>query len=621
MDPMSSIEPPSRPVADNAERADRSSQPADRGAAHFIEEVVEQDNVDGRWGVWAADEVTGAQQAGSPRVHTRFPPEPNGYLHIGHAKSICLNYGLAKRYGGKFNLRFDDTNPSKEEQEYVEAIKREVRWLGADWEGEYGGGLYFASDYFDQMYAFAVELIRKGKAYVCELAPEEISARRGKPGVPATSPFRDRPIEESLRLVEEMRAGKHPNASKSVRAKIDLASPNFNLRDPVMYRILHAPHHNTGTKWCLYPMYDWAHGIEDSLEGITHSICTLEFEDHRPLYDWFIDAINEGRTEDGTGPWGKRVHHAQQIEFAKGRLTYTVISKRNLLRMVQEGIVDGWDDPRMPTISGMRRRGYPAEAIRAFWEEVGVTKVESTLDLGRLENAVRDHLNRTAPRRMAVLRPLKVVIENYPEGQGEELEAVNNPEDPGAGTRKVPFSRELWIERDDFLENPPKKFFRLSPGTEVRLRYAYFVRCTAVVKDPATDEVVELRCTYDPATRGGDSPDGRKVKATLHWVSAAHAVEAEVRLFDRLFKAEEPGKTTGNWMDDLNPASLEVVRAKLEPSLAAARVGERYQFERMGYFCLDPGPEGVAAGSGEGSRVFNRTVTLKDSWAKVSGKE
>jgi glutaminyl-tRNA synthetase len=581
--------------------------------AHFIEQVIEADIAAGKWGLGA----------GGRRIHTRFPPEPNGYLHIGHAKSICLNHGLARKYGGKFNLRFDDTNPTKEEQEYVDAIKADVKWLGADWEpsSPHGGGLYFASDYFEQMYAFAEELIRKGKAYVCDLSAEEVAARRGRPGVPATSPYRDRPAEESLRLIREMREGKHPDGSRSVRAKIDLASPNFNLRDPVMYRILHEAHHNTGTRWCIYPMYDWAHGFEDSIEGITHSICTLEFEDHRPLYDWFIEAVNEGRTEDGSGPWGRRIHHPRQVEFAKLRPTYTVLSKRNLLRMVTEGTVKGWDDPRMPTLSGLRRRGYTPEAIRAFVEDVGVTKVESFIDLVRLENAIRDDLNRRAPRRMAVLRPLKVVIENWPalrthagpDGTVEHLDAVNNPEDPGAGTRKVPFGREIYIERDDFMEDPPKKFFRLSPGAEVRLRYAYFIRCTGVVKDPATGEVVELRCTYDPATRGGDAPDGRKVKATLHWVSAAHAVAAEVRLFDRLFTAEHPGERTGNYLDDLNPRSLEVVTARLEPSLSQAGVGERYQFERLGYFCVDPD-------SRPGAPVFNRTVTLKDTWAKVAGR-
>ncbi|MEX2218254.1 MAG: glutamine--tRNA ligase/YqeY domain fusion protein [Phycisphaerales bacterium] len=593
-----------------------SGEAAPSRPRHFIEEIVEADNASKKWGAWRPEEIKpgAAQVPGAPRVHTRFPPEPNGYLHIGHAKSIGLNYGLARAHGGKFNLRFDDTNPTKEEQEYVDAIKADVKWLGADWEGPHGGGLFFASDYFEQMFAFAEELIRKGKAYVCDLSPEEVSARRGKPGVPATSPFRDRPAEESLRLIREMRDGKHPDASRSVRAKIDLASPNFNLRDPVMYRILHEAHHNTGTKWCIYPMYDWAHGLEDSLEGITHSICTLEFEDHRPLYHWFIDAINEGRTEDSSGPWGKRIHHPQQIEFAKGRPTYTLLSKRNLLKMVQDRVVSGWDDPRMPTISGLRRRGYTASALAAFWEDAGVTKVESWIDVGRLENALRTELNRTAPRRMAVLRPLKVTIENYPEGQSEELDAVNNPEDPAAGTRKVPFGRTLYIEREDFMENPPKKFFRLSPGAEVRLRYAYFIRCTSVVKDPASGEVTELRATYDPATRGGDAPDGRKVKATLHWVSAEHAVRAEVRLFDRLFKAERPGEASGNYMDDLNPDSIEVVAARLEPSLGSAEAGQIFQFERLGYFNAD-------RDAAPGTPVFNRTVTLKDTWAKVAGKD
>ena len=582
---------------------DGGTTPSELKPLNFIEQIVEDDNAAGKWG-------TDAQ--GRPLVHTRFPPEPNGYLHIGHAKSICLNFGLAKKYGGRFNLRFDDTNPSKEEQEYVDAIKADVKWLGADWEGPNGGGLFLASDYFEQMYAFAVELVKKGRAYVCDLSADEVSARRGKPGVPATSPFRDRPAEESLRLIAEMRAGKWPNGARSVRARIDLASPNFNLRDPVMYRIVHEEHHNTGAAWCIYPMYDWAHGIEDSLEGITHSICTLEFEDHRPLYDWFIDAINEGRTPDGSGPWGRAIHHSQQIEFAKLRPTYTVLSKRNLLKMVGDGVVKGWDDPRMPTLSGMRRRGYTPESIRAFCEDVGVTKVESHIDVGRLENAIRDDLNRRAPRRMAVLRPLKVTIENYPEGKREELDAVNNPEDPAAGTRKVPFGRELYIERDDFMEVPPKKFFRLSPGTEVRLRYAYFITCTGVIKN-AQGEITELRCTYDPATRGGDAPPDaegkvRKVKATLHWVSAADAVRAEVRLFDRLFTAEEPGKATGNYMDDLNPKSLELVSAFVEPGLESAKPGDTFQFERTGYFCVDP--------DSGATPVFNRTVSLKDSWVK-----
>ena len=572
-----------------------SNPPAPR-SLNFIEQIVEADNASGKWG---------------RKVQTRFPPEPNGYLHIGHAKSICLNFGLAQKYGGKFNLRFDDTNPAKEEQEYVDSIKADVKWLGGDWEGANGGGLYFASNYFPKMYEYAIELIKKGKAYVCDLSGEEMSARRGKPGVPGTSPFRDRPVEESLRLIEEMKAGKHPDGARTVRAKIDMGSPNFNLRDPVMYRILHEAHHNTGTAWCIYPMYDWAHGFEDSQEGVTHSICTLEFEDHRPLYDWFIDAVNEGRTADGSGPWGKKIHHPQQIEFAKFRPTYTVLSKRNLLKMVNEGTVKGWDDPRMPTISGLRRRGFTPESIRNLMEDVGVTKTESFIDIGRLENAIRDDLNKKAHRRMAVLRPLQVVIENYPEGQVEEFEAQNNPEDPAAGTRRVPFSKVLYIERDDFMEVPPKKFFRLTPGMEVRFRWAYFVKCVGVEKD-ASGNVTAVRCTYDPATKGGDAQDGRKVKGTIHWVSAAHAVEAEVRLFDRLFTAEEPGKKTGNYLDDLNPASLEVVQAKLEPSLGAAKVGDRVQFERLGDFCVDR--------ESGAKKVFNRTVTLKDAWAKVVEK-
>jgi glutaminyl-tRNA synthetase len=574
---------------------------------NFIEQIVEADNASLKWGAWPD---------GTPRVHTRFPPEPNGYLHIGHAKSICLNHGLAAKYGGRFNLRFDDTNPAKEEQEYVDSIIADVKWLGADFDaatGRHGGGLYFASNYFGQMYQFAEELVKKGKAYVCELSAEEVAKRRGTPSVPGTSPFRDRPVEDSLRLFGEMREGKHPDGAMTLRAKIDLASPNFNLRDPVMYRILHEAHHNTGTSWSIYPMYDWAHGIEDSLEGITHSICTLEFENHRPLYDWFINAINEGRTDDGSGPWGRKVHHPQQIEFSKLYLNYTVMQKRNLLRLVNEKVVNGWDDPRMPTLSAYRRRGYAAEAIRAFCDEIGVTRAEGVIDIGRLENACRAHLNKIAARRMAVVRPLKVTIENWPERQVDELDAVNNPEDPAAGTRKVPFSKVIYIERDDFMEEPPKKFFRLAPGREVRLRYAYFVTCTGVVKDPATGEVIELRCTYDPATRGGDAPDGRKVQGTIHWVSAEHAVGAELRLFDRLFSAEEPGKKTGNYLDDLNPASLEVVHAKLERSLAPAQVGDTFQFERTGYFCVDR--ESIP-----GKLVFNRTATLKDSWAKVAGK-
>ncbi len=574
-------------------------------ARNFLEEIIDADNASGKWGSWPG--------TATPRVHTRFPPEPNGYLHIGHAKSICLNAGLARQYGGKFNLRFDDTNPVKEEMEYVEAIKDDVRWLGGDWEGVHGGGIYWASDYFERMYAWAEELVQKGKAYVCDLSAEDVSKRRGSPGVPATSPFRDRAPEESLGLLREMRAGKHPSGSRTLRAKIDLASPNFNLRDPVMYRILHEEHHNTGKTWCLYPMYDWAHGLEDSIEGITHSICTLEFEIHRPLYDWFIRSINEGRGEGSR--WGPRIHHPQQIEFARLNLTYTVMSKRFLLELVRSGRVRGWDDPRMPTIRGLRRRGYTADAIRAFCDDVGVTRQNSVIDVARLENAIREDLNRTAPRAMAVLRPLKLVIENWPEGKVDELDFVVNPEDPGAGKRKTPFSRVLYIEREDFQEVPQKKFFRLAPGQEVRLRWAYFVTCTGVEKD-AAGNVTLVRCTYDPATRGGDAPLGpdgqpsRKVKGTIHWVSAEHAARAEVRLIDRLFSAEEPGSRTGNQLDDLHPNSMEIVEAFVEPVLARARVGERFQFERLGYFCVD-------ADSTKERLVFNRTVTLKDSWAKA----
>ncbi len=577
---------------------------------NFIEQIIDADNAAGKWGTWTAEEASRAAKgvrAGTPRVHTRFPPEPNGYLHIGHAKSICLNFGLAKKYGGLFNLRFDDTNPSKEEQEYVDSIKADVRWLGGEWEGPNGGGLYFASDYFDRMYEFAEELIRKGKAYVCELSADEVSSRRGTPTAPATSPFRDRPAEESLRLIREMKAGRHPNGAMTVRARIDLASPNFNLRDPVMYRILHEEHHNTGAKWCIYPMYDWAHGFEDSIEGITHSICTLEFENHRPLYDWFIDAVNEGR------PAGKCIHHPRQIEFAKGILSFTILSKRNLLRMVEEKVVSGWDDPRMPTISGMRRRGFTAEGIRGFWEGVGVTKTESVIDIGRLEGAIRDDLNRRANRVMGVLRPLRVVIDNWPAGKVDWLDAQNNPENPSAGSRKVPFTGTLCIEREDFMEDPPKKFFRLAPGREVRLRWAYFIKCERVVKD-AEGNITELRCTYDPATRGGDSPDGRKVKATLHWVSESEGVPCEVRLFDRLFNVEEPGARTGNFLDDLNPNSLEVLTAIVEPSLKTASAGDTFQFERLGYFCAD-------RDSRPGHPVFNRTATLKDTWARMAMQE
>ncbi len=630
--------------------SDSPSPAPDKKPLNFIEQIIEQDNAALKWGAWQDLVDAGipgvldhgkekaatkgpTTRVGKPRVHTRFPPEPNGWLHMGHAKSILLNSGLAAKYDGKFNLRFDDTNPTKEEMEYVEAIKRDVKWLGADYEnpgwpgtaGGGGGGVFWASDYFDQMYEYAKELINKGHAYVCELSGEEVSKRRGTPSIPATSPFRDRPIAESMKLFREMKLGKHADGSMTLRAKIDLASPNFNLRDPMMYRIMHAPHHNTGDKWCIYPMYDWAHGIEDSLEGITHSICTLEFENHRPLYDWFINAINEGRTE--SDQFNRPIWHSQQIEFAKLIPTYTILSKRNLLKIVQDKVVTGWDDPRMPTIAGIRRRGYTPAAIRDFCEELGATKTESLIDIGRLENAVRAHLNKVAPRYMAVLRPIKVIIENYPEGQVELLDCVNNPEDPSAGSRKVPFTRELYIEREDFMEVPAKKFFRLTPGQEVRFRWAYFLKCVGVDKD-AAGNITAVRCTYDPATRGGDAPDGRKVKGTMHWVSATHSVKAEVRLFDRLFKTEEPGSATGNHMDDFNANSLEVIEAHVEPALDALKyksdtvggftpghyINPRVQFERLGYFTLDPDSTGTR-------QVWNRTVTLKDAWAKEAAKQ
>ncbi|HKQ47980.1 MAG TPA: glutamine--tRNA ligase/YqeY domain fusion protein [Phycisphaerae bacterium] len=568
-------------------------------STHFIQDIIAEDNRTGKWG---------------GRVHTRFPPEPNGYLHIGHAKSINLNYGLAKEFGGKFNLRFDDTNPEKEEHEYVQAIIEDARWLGADW----GDRLLYASDYFQQMYDWAVELIKKGKAYVCDLTGEQAKEYRGpltKPG--RNSPFRDRPADENLDLFDRMRKGEFPDGSRTLRAKIDMASANFNLRDPIMYRIVHAEHHRQGNKWCIYPMYDWAHGNEDAIEGITHSICTLEFENHRPLYDWFLDAINEGRTDDGSGPWGKKIPHPQQIEFARLSLTHTLMSKRKLLELVKGNYVRGWDDPRLPTICGLRRRGYTPEIIRAFCADIGVAKFNSMIEVVRLENAARDELNKTAPRVMGVLRPLKLVIENYPECASEDLDAVNNPEDASAGTRKVPFSRVLYVERDDFREEPPKGFFRLFPGNEVRLRYAYYVKCTGVVKDPATGEVTELRCTYDPATRGGDSPDGRKVKATLHWVSAAHAIDAEVRLYDHLFSVPDPTDVPEgvDYKTNLNPNSLETLTGcKLEPSIASAQPGHRCQFERHGYFCVDPD-------SKPGTLIFNRTVSLKDTWAKLEKKK
>jgi len=536
----------------------------------------------------------------SGRVWTRFPPEPNGYLHIGHAKSIVLNFGLAAEFGGKTNLRFDDTNPEKEELEYVESIKEDVRWLGFDWEDR----LYYASDYFDQLYQWAVQLIKAGKAYVDDLSAEQIREYRGtltKPG--KDSPYRNRSVEENLDLFERMRAGEFPDGTRTLRAKIDMASPNLNMRDPVMYRILHAEHHRTGNKWCIYPMYDFAHGESDSIEHITHSICTLEFEDHRPLYNWYVEQLG--------------IFHPQQLEFDRLNLTYTLLSKRKLLQLVKNGNVRGWDDPRMPTISGMRRRGYTPEAIRNFCNAIGVSKTNGIIELAMLEHYLREDLNKRAPRVMAVLRPLKVVIDNYPEGQVEEMDAVNNPEDPGAGTRKVPFSRELYIEQDDFRENPPKQYYRLSPGREVRLRYGYLITCTRVVKDEKTGEVVEVHCSYDPATRGGNTPDGRKVKATIHWVSAPHALNAEARLYENLFTKENPDQVEEgqDFTANLNPNSLEVISsAKLEPSLGRAAPGGRYQFERLGYFCVDKD-------SAAGKLAFNRTVPLKDTWAKIEKRE
>ncbi len=528
------------------------------------------------------------------RVHTRFPPEPNGYLHIGHAKSICLNFGVAKEFGGLCNLRFDDTNPSKEEVEYVDSIKEDVRWLGFDWEDR----MFYASDYFEQLYKYAVELIKTGKAYVCDLTPDEMREYRGTLTAPGKdSPYRNRNAQENLDLFGRMRAGEFPDGFRTLRAKIDMSSGNINMRDPVIYRIMRARHHRTGDKWCIYPMYDFAHCFSDSMERITHSICTLEFEDHRPLYDWFLDQLG--------------VHHPQQIEFARLNLSHTVLSKRKLIQLVGEGHVSGWDDPRMPTIAGFRRRGYTPGSIRSFCERIGVAKRDSTVEMPLLEYCIREDLNKSAPRVMAVLRPLRVVIENYPEGQAEELEAVNNPEDPGMGSRKVPFSRVLYIEQDDFREDPPKQFFRLAPGREVRLRYAYFITCVGVVKDEKTGEVVELRCTYDPATRGGDAPDGRKVKATLHWVSAGHALKAEVRLYDYLFAKATPGEESGDFKTDINPDSLEVLKnCFVEPGLAGAEPGSRYQFERLGYFCIDQDSSALEL-------VFNRIVTLKDTWAKV----
>ncbi len=533
------------------------------------------------------------------RVQTRFPPEPNGYLHIGHAKSININFGLANEFGGQCNLRFDDTNPSKEETEYVDSIIEDARWLGGDW----GERLFYASDYFDQLYEWAVQLIKAGKAYVCDLSGDEVRKQRGTLTEPGqNSPYRNRSVEENLALFERMKAGEFPDGARTLRAKIDMASANLNLRDPIMYRILHAHHHRTGDKWCIYPMYDFAHGQSDSIEKITHSICTLEFEDHRPLYDWYVEQLG--------------IYHPQQIEFDRLNVTYTLLSKRKLLQLVQQGLVRGWDDPRMPTISGLRRRGYTPEAIRNFCRRVGVSKTNGTTELGLLEYFLREDLNKRTLRAMAVLRPLRVVIDNYPEGQVDQMEAVNNPEDASAGSRTVPFSRVLYIEQDDFREDPPKQYFRLSPGREVRLRYGYFITCTSVVKDEKTGEPVEIHCTYDPATRGGNAPDGRKVKSTIHWVSAAHAIDAEVRLYDNLFTKEDPNDVPEGveFTANLNPNSLETLtNAKLEPSLRGAASGSRYQFERLGYFSVDPDttPEKL---------VFNRTVALRDTWAKIEKK-
>ena len=548
--------------------------------ANFIQKIIDADNHSGKW---------------DSRVHTRFPPEPNGYLHIGHAKSICLNFGMAEKNKGFCNLRFDDTNPVKEEQEYVQSIIEDVKWLGFDWEDR----LYYASDYFDQMYDFAIQLIRDGKAFVCDLSSDEIRNTRGTLKDPGTeSPYRHRSIDENLELFKKMRAGDFRDGEKVLRAKIDTAHPNLNMRDPVMYRILHATHQRTGNKWCIYPMYDWAHGLEDSIEKITHSICTLEFEDHRPLYDWYLDQLN--------------TNHPQQIEFARLNLNFTVMSKRKLKQLVDENFVNGWDDPRMPTISGLRRRGYTPEAVRNFAESVGVTKRDSVIDVVRLENSLREQLNKQAPRVLGVLDPLKVIITNYPSKEAEYLDAINNPEDPDAGSRELPFSKELYIEQSDFMEDPPKKFFRLGPGREVRLRYAYFIRCEEMVKDK-TGKVVEIHCTYDPETKGGNAPDGRKVKGTIHWVSAKHAVEAEVRMYDRLFLKENPEEGS-SFINALNPHSCKVIlNAKLEPSLEDPK-SINYQFERMGYFKKDE------QDSKEGKTVFNRTVTLRDSWARLINK-
>jgi glutaminyl-tRNA synthetase len=560
-----------------------AATPAETGPSNFIREII-------------LDDLTTNKYGG--RVHTRFPPEPNGYLHIGHAKSISINFGLAQEFGGQCNLRFDDTNPSKEEVEYVDSIIEDVKWLGGDWENR----LFYASDYFQQLYDWAVQLIKAGKAYVDDLTPEQVREQRGTLTEPGQeSPYRSRSVEENLELFARMKAGEFPDGTRTLRAKIDMASPNLNLRDPIMYRILHAEHHRTGNQWCIYPMYDFAHGQSDSIERITHSICTLEFEDHRPLYDWYVEQLG--------------IYHPQQIEFDRLNITYTLLSKRKLLALVQNKYVSGWDDPRMPTISGLRRRGYTPEAIRNFCKRVGVSKTNGTTELGLLEYYLREDLNKRAPRVMAVLRPLRLVIDNYPEGQVEQMEAVNNPEDAAMGSRTVPFSRVLYIEQDDFREDPPKQYFRLAPGREVRLRYGYFVTCKSVVKD-AAGQVTEIHCTYDPATRGGNAPDGRKVKSTIHWVSAEHAIDAEIRLYDTLFTRENPNEVEPgqDFTANLNPQSLEIVSgAKLEPSLRGAKPGAGYQFERLGYFSVDPDttPE---------HPVFNRTVALRDTWAKIEKK-
>ncbi|MBI3757602.1 MAG: glutamine--tRNA ligase/YqeY domain fusion protein [Deltaproteobacteria bacterium] len=553
-----------------------------RQSLDFIREIVAADNRSGKHG---------------GRVVTRFPPEPNGYLHIGHAKSICLNFGVARENNGVCHLRFDDTNPTKEDVEYVDSIKEAVHWLGFDW----GDKMFYASDYFEQLYQYAVQLIKDGKAYVDDLSPDAMREYRGPWNEPGkNSPYRERSAEENLDLFTRMRAGEFEEGSRTLRAKIDMASPNINMRDPVMYRILKAEHHRTGNTWCIYPMYDFAHCVSDAIEGITHSICTLEFEDHRPLYDWFLDEL-------------RTPHHPQQIEFARGELTYTMTSKRKLLSLVKSGRVRGWDDPRMPTLVGYRRRGYTPEAIRSFWERLGVSKRNSTVEVAMLEHEIREDLNKRALRVMAVLHPIKVIIDNYPEGKVEELDAVNNPEDASAGTRKIPFSREVYIEREDFMEDPPKKFFRLGPGREVRLRYAYIIKCERVVKDEKTGEIVALHCTYDPETRSGGSAAGRKVKATIHWVSAAQALPAEVRLYDHLFSTPDPGEVE-DFTTVLNPNSLAVVTTcRVEPGLANAAIGNRYQFERQGYFCVDPDSQ-------PGALVFNRTVTLRDTWARIAQK-